>query len=348
MIRLALLLWFLLGSMAFAHDGRTGYSEVLVEGQEVGYLLEIPAHYLPIGTDPGLPADPAAVRAKLGEVSRFVAENLGVTSGGPPATFSLEVEEAQRDNSLVGLVIRYRFERPVEDLRISYRLFDPQEPSFQNMASIHVGSKTYHAAFSPQHSTWRQGGGLLQTAASYGVLGIEHILTGFDHLAFVMGLLLVGNSLRGLATLITGFTVGHSATLIAAALGLVSLPGSLIEPAIALSVAYVGIENIVIARRTDQATKGPDRRWLLAFAFGLLHGFGFSGVLSELGLPAEGLLASLLSFNLGVELGQIAVVAVAFPLVLLLRRVWGLKAMIPLSGLVAVVGILWFFERVAG
>lgn len=171
-------------------------------------------------------------------------------------------------------------------------------------------------------------------------LGIEHILTGYDHLLFLFALLLVGGRLRSLLAVITAFTVAHSLTLGLAALGLFTLSPSVVEPAIALSIAYVGVENFFV--------KSADRRYLLTFPFGLIHGFGFAGALSEIALPRAQVPSALLAFNLGVESGQLAVVAVVLPLLLLLRKkTWfldyGVKA---LSGLVVIAGVVWFVQRV--
>src|SRR5207245_9155781 len=149
--------------------------------------------------------------------------------------------------------------------------------------------------------------------ASFVLRGIGHILTGWDHLLFLLGLLLRGGGWLALAKIITAFTLAHSVTLALAALDIVVLPDRLVEAVIALSIAFVAAENLffkpVVARR-----------WLVSFCFGLVHGFGFSAALRELGLSSHGLLLSLFGFNAGVEAGQALVVAVVLPLVVVLRR----------------------------
>jgi hypothetical protein len=172
--------------------------------------------------------------------------------------------------------------------------------------------------------------------------GIVHILSGYDHLAFLLGLLLLGGRPRALIGIVTAFTVAHSITLALAALRLVTPPGAIIEPLIAVSIAYVGIENLF--------AKDGSKRWRIAFPFGLLHGFGFAGALLALDLPRVQLPAALFAFNLGVELGQLGVLAVVLPLVTLARtreefRTWGVKG---LSAGIACAGAIWFFARVAG
>jgi len=144
-------------------------------------------------------------------------------------------------------------------------------------------------------------------AVSYLRLGVEHILFGFDHLLFVLALVILVRDWRRVVLTVTAFTVAHSLTLAAATLGFVSVPGPPIEAAIALSIVLVAVE-IIEARRgkTSLAARWP---WLIAFCFGLLHGFGFAGALAEVGLPHHAIPIALLFFNLGVEIGQLAFVA---------------------------------------
>ncbi|HBZ72031.1 MAG TPA: hypothetical protein DEP35_20800 [Deltaproteobacteria bacterium] len=147
------------------------------------------------------------------------------------------------------------------------------------------------------------------TFGAFVALGVVHILTGYDHLLFLCGLLLTGGSLRSIGKIITSFTVAHSITLGAATFDLVRLSPRLVEPLIAATIVYVGIENIW--RRVES-----DRRWLLTFVFGLIHGFGFASALKELGIGANGSAAvPLLSFNLGVEAGQFAVAILVLPVI---------------------------------
>jgi hydrogenase/urease accessory protein HupE len=146
-----------------------------------------------------------------------------------------------------------------------------------------------------------------EVAATYLWLGVEHILFGFDHLLFVLALVILVRDWRRVALTVTAFTVAHSITLAAATLGLVNVPGPPIEAAIALSIVLVAVE-IVNARR-GTPSMAARRPWLVAFCFGLLHGFGFAGALAEVGLPHHAIPIALLFFNLGVEIGQLAFVA---------------------------------------
>jgi hydrogenase/urease accessory protein HupE len=175
------------------------------------------------------------------------------------------------------------------------------------------------------------------------LLGIEHILKGYDHLLFLLALLIVSRDWLSSLKIITFFTIAHSITLAVATLNLVQVPGRFVEPLIAVSIVYVGVENIL--RRGD-----PHGRWLLTFAFGLIHGFGFASVLRDMGVGerAGGVAMPLFSFNLGVEVGQIIVAAVALPLIWQLRKQdYFLRRAVPAcSVLVAIAGGVWFVQRV--
>jgi hypothetical protein len=159
------------------------------------------------------------------------------------------------------------------------------------------------------------------TFSRYFALGVEHILTGYDHLLFLAVVLLACSTVRGMLLLITSFTLAHSLTLIAAALGFLRAPGDLVEPLILLTLVFVGVENFV--RRTE-----PRHRAAVTFAFGLVHGLGFASALREIGLARDGLLPATLGFNLGVEAGQLGVGAALLPLLIALRRAhWGVRAL---------------------
>jgi hydrogenase/urease accessory protein HupE len=180
------------------------------------------------------------------------------------------------------------------------------------------------------------------SAASFFPLGVEHIATGYDHLLFLLALILCGGSLKSLVKIITAFTVAHSITLGAAALELVSLPSALVESVIALSIAYVAFENLF-------PRYALSRRWMISFAFGLVHGFGFSSVLQEIGLPRENLVWALLNFNLGVEAGQLIAVLIAIPALLWLKKQsYEQRVIRGLSWLVMLAGLGWFIERLMG
>lgn len=172
------------------------------------------------------------------------------------------------------------------------------------------------------------------------VLGVEHIFLGYDHICFLIALIVV-SKFREVVKIVTSFTVAHSITLILATLDVVRLPPRLVETCIAATIVYVAVENLWV--------KDTRHRWLLTFFFGLVHGFGFAGVLRELGLPKAGLIRCLLAFNLGVEVGQLAIATALLPLALALNR-WkhGRKVVVAISVLLALFGLAWFVERALG
>ncbi len=189
-------------------------------------------------------------------------------------------------------------------------------------------------------------GSRLQLAGRYGVLGAEHILFGIDHLLFVLGLLLLVRGVGSLVATITAFTLAHSLTLGAAVLGLVSVSRGAVEAAIALSIVLLARE-IVVGRRGRRSLV-HERPWLVAFVFGLLHGFGFAGALGEIGLGRADVPLALLSFNLGVEAGQLVFVAALVAIDRVSRGSWRSRAprLVPAVGYaLGVVATLWLFDR---
>lgn len=185
----------------------------------------------------------------------------------------------------------------------------------------------------PPQSMWTQIGRFIW-------LGVEHIWIGYDHILFLLALILVGSRLGQLVQVVSAFTVAHSITLVMAALEWVALPSRLVESGIALSIAYVAVENLW--RRDPTA-----HRWILTFVFGFVHGFGFANVLRDLGLPTQGLVASLLAFNVGVEIGQVVIVAVLFPLLLwLARQSYHQQVVRVISVVILLFGMGWLVERV--
>lgn len=182
-----------------------------------------------------------------------------------------------------------------------------------------------------------------QTFASYIPVGFDHILPkGLDHILFVLGLFFFSLRMGALLWQVTAFTAAHTVTLALGALGIVNVPGSIVEPIIALSIVYVGVENIL--------SKGMSKwRPAIVFIFGLLHGLGFASVLGDFGLPAGQFIPALIGFNIGVELGQLTVIAIAFLAVGLWfgNKPW-YKSYIanPASAVIALIGAYWVIERV--
>ena len=171
------------------------------------------------------------------------------------------------------------------------------------------------------------------------VLGIEHIFMGYDHVLFLVGILLLGQTLLQVVKIVTSFTVAHSFTLVLATLGILTPNEQLVEAGIALSIAYIGLENLIDKHWT--------KAWHITFVFGLVHGFGFANVLKEMELSSVQLASSLFSFNLGVEIGQVFIVSMVFPLLLFVRKYqWRMWVIRGIAMFIFAFGVFWFFERI--
>ena len=172
-------------------------------------------------------------------------------------------------------------------------------------------------------------------------MGVLHIFTGYDHLAFLFGVVLIGGSFKAIIKVVTSFTVAHSVTLALAAFNVISLPSRLVESGIALSIMYIALENLFF--------KSFDRRWVITFFFGLIHGFGFAGALQEVHLSRKLLATALFSFNLGVETGQLCIVAALLPALIYMSRLRFNQAIVKgCSAIVFALGSFWFWERLWG
>jgi len=216
------------------------------------------------------------------------------------------------------------------------------------VAYLNGGTETLRATPSSPTVTLAGRRDLLQVSSAYLLLGIEHILLGIDHLLFVGALLLLVSGWRRIVGTVTAFTVAHSLTLAGATLGLITVPPALIEALIALSIVFVAAE--VIHLHQGKSTLTSSRPWLIAFAFGLLHGFGFAGALSAIGLPPGAVPAALLFFNLGVEAGQLLFIIALLLIARMLAMVRGTSPNWLRPGLAYGLGTLaafWTTERVA-
>lgn len=216
-------------------------------------------------------------------------------------------------------------------------------PFFECFGRVNYGGQYWNVVIEQVHQTRQieftpEGPGTWMQMQAFIFLGIQHIFIGADHILFLLGLILIGGRFRDLVKIVTSFTIAHSVTLTLAALNIVNLPPRLIESAIALSIVYIATENFFI--------KKVDYRWIVTGIFGLAHGFGFANVLGNLGLPAKGLVVSLFSFNVGVEIGQVVIVALLLPLVWAIRKSRFKKQITwATSGMILFFGITWFLER---
>jgi hydrogenase/urease accessory protein HupE len=238
------------------------------------------------------------------------------------------------------LLLQYQWKEPPNQLQIHYDLFLPGVSTARCLAQVFRDGKVDNIVFTPTAKTADLiDAPILQQITSFIGLGIEHIFTGYDHILFLISLLMLGGGLKYLIKVVTAFSISHSITLTLAVLNIVSVPSRWVEIIIALSIAYVAAENLW--------RKKPNlARWQLAFGFGLIHGLGFSSALQELELPRNNLAVSLLSFSAGIEIGQISIVLLTYVCLSYLHKLpWDLAIRRLISvGLIVMSGI-WLWER---
>ncbi|MEB2323665.1 MAG: HupE/UreJ family protein [Sorangiineae bacterium] len=349
-VLLALAAW-LLAAPALGHDLPRSYCTVRTVPGGIDVSLETAGHLLaqPLGL-PSASPDEALLRASG---ARFAARALDAVSArtpegacSPSAEAPLVVEEDGEPSSVV--MLHFACPAGPVTLRVAWRL--DVDPSSETLCAIDGAAAVFRlGAIDREVGTPPT---LARTLADFTLLGVHHVASGLDHVLFVVSLMAAaalatrarafGSALRAIAAVVTGFTLGHSVTLIGAGLGLLRLEPRLTESVIALSIVYVGVENIIRRELRGRA--------ITAALFGLVHGFGFASILADVELPRRGAVAALVSFNVGVELGQLALVVTLFPLLAwAARRPWYRpRVLVPLSALVTVIAAIWFVERAAG
>jgi hydrogenase/urease accessory protein HupE len=337
-------------SPAAAHPSPFSYIDVRLPGAAAD--LTVVAHIFDVAHDLGLPdetvlLDPAELTARRAAIVALLERRIQLwVDGRQVAGAAWSAPQAMADRQAIQLQVHYALAAAPSQVTLAASLF-PYDPVHQTFVNVYerdavvmqaiLGRDRQQLEFFPGT---RQG--TFAVVKRFTAAGVHHILIGPDHLLFLVGLLLLGGSLRQLVLVVSAFTVAHSITLSLAVLRVVAPPPWLIEPAIALSIVYVGADNLTVRDGRDM------RKWI-AFAFGLIHGFGFASVLREMDLPARALGWSLLSFNLGVEVGQLLVVVpVAATLALIRARSERLGRQLAFAGSLVVIaaGAFWFVQRV--
>jgi hypothetical protein len=365
-MRLLCLLLLLAAGTALAHKPSDSYLAIGVEGAAVRVQWDIALRDLEFAL--GLDADGngeitwGELRAKRGDIEAYALSRLKLESDGKGC--SLAPAALLVDDHSDGAYAVLRFDadcggRVSSTLEVAYSLFFDIDPTHRGLLRFERGSEARTAVLSPERPriVLRAGeSSRLAQFFDYFREGVWHIWIGFDHILFLLSLLLpaVFALARGVWApaagfrpvfwdvfkVVTSFTIAHSITLSLAALSLIALPSRLVESVIALSVVLAALNNLwpVVA----------ERRWAVAFAFGLIHGFGFATVLAELGLPQGTLLLALVGFNLGVEAGQLAIVGAFLPAAYVLRGTWFYRRMVFTGGsaAIALVAAVWLAERV--
>ncbi|MDO8701727.1 MAG: HupE/UreJ family protein, partial [Undibacterium sp.] len=272
------------------------------------------------------------VRARHAEIAAYAMSRLQLSSQGKACP--LQVSEHLIDDHTDGAYAVLRFKAqcaaPLDVLQARYRLFFDIDPQHKGLLRLEYQGQSSAAIFSPDKATQDfrlSQPSKLRQFIDYAREGVWHIWIGYDHILFLLALLLPAVVVRqdkkwqavaafkpafwSVLKIVTAFTLAHSITLTLATLGVISLPSRWVESTIAASVVIAALNNIYPLFR--------ERRWVMAFAFGLIHGFGFASVLSDLGLPQDALVLALVGFNLGVEAGQLAIVAAFLPIAFVLR-----------------------------
>jgi len=343
---------FLLGGTTPASAHPVPFSYVDVRVQPKALDITLVAHIYDVAHELGIEPvdrllDPAVLASRADAITTVFQNRLHFTGDGHPlGTGSWSAPEPLPERQSIRLRARFDAGGPAGVITVRASLF-PYDPAHQTFLNFYEREAiSAQAILGRGRSQFEYFAGTRQGALAvmrkFVPAGIHHILIGPDHLLFLVGLLLLGGSTRRLMLVVTAFTVAHSLTLSLAALNLVTPPAGVVEPAIALSIVYVGADNLLVRG-------GRDVRGWIAFGFGFIHGFGFANVLREMDLPARALGWSLFSFNVGVEIGQVfVVVAVASALALLRRRSEAAGRRFVFAGSVVVIaaGAFWFIQRV--
>ena len=331
------------GTPAAGHTGgSTGYASITVHHSTVRYRVTLPTPALSASMAEDLrlaQTGSSAARERLLDVVRraIVLRGNGTRCESGPGA----VEPAAPDAVTVVMLVDFACPTGLRDLDVQDDIFDVVGPDHHTLARIEWpgGSRQFAFETTARVAHFSVGGSTRRDVGSFLTLGVHHILGGYDHLLFLLGLLLSGGGVLALAKIVAAFTLAHSVTLSLAVLDVIVLPDRLVEAVIALSIAFVAGENLA-------PRPAVSRRWVVSFVFGLVHGFGFSTALRELGLGREGLALSLVGFNVGVEIGQILVIAALLPVLVLLRRSrWQTWAVHGSSLAILVVGVILFVER---
>ncbi|HTQ75507.1 MAG TPA: HupE/UreJ family protein [Burkholderiales bacterium] len=349
---------------ALAHKPSDSYLAISVEGTAVSGQWDIALRDLDfaIGLDDNGDGEITwgEVRAHQADIVAYSLARLKLRAGG--ADCPVHATDFLADDHSDGAYSVMRFEGACKvdagAIEIAYSLFADLDPQHKGLLRLEHGGGTRTGIFSPERAT--QSFELEKISAltqffDYAREGVWHIWIGFDHILFLLSLLLPAVLAFGggrwsaverfapafwdVFKIVTSFTVAHSITLSLAALGVIALPSRLVESAIATSVVLAALNNVF------PLVHG--RRWMVAFFFGLVHGFGFASVLRDLGLPQNALLIALVGFNLGVEVGQLAIVSAFLPVAYLLRATWFYRRLVFFGGslAIAVVAGIWLVER---
>jgi hydrogenase/urease accessory protein HupE len=347
---LGLILSFSLAIPSQAHWADLAVADIQIRERDVELNLTIPTGLVDrFDDDRNRKLSALEITKHQNDLQQFFNQKLRLTAAGQTQsrlTVRSTVAKDSQPNLIAtpdthsNLLLQYRWAQPLTQLQMNYDLFVPGVNTARCLAQVFRDGKVDNIVFTPTSKDAALiDAPILQQISSFVGLGIEHILTGYDHILFLVSLLMLGGGLRYLLKVVTAFSISHSITLTLAVLNIVSIPSRWVEILIALSIAYIAAENLW--------RKEPNlARWQLAFGFGLIHGLGFSSALQELELPQNNLAVSLVSFSAGIEIGQISIVLLTYLCLSYLRKFsWDLTIRRLVSGGVIVMSTIWFWER---
>jgi hypothetical protein len=337
---------------AHAHNAGVSTSRIEIRGRAIDVEINALARDYEIATgvriaDKGSgEVNPVALAVMAPVIVNYVSSRVTVLAAGQRCTAGPTAAKAADTHVLLTM----SWSCPSDnELRYRVTLFQDVDTAARHIALITSDNGERELALdknAPEVALLGVGSSLLQVIGRFVAAGIEHIFLGYDHIAFLIAVILWGRRLWPLIKVVTAFTLAHSLTLSLAVLDVVRLPASLVEPLIAATIVFVAAENFFV--------RDISKRWRATFLLGLVHGFGFAGALREYGLPQGALVPALAAFNIGVEIGQIAIVALVFPLLLLCDRISAANALgkgrstalvYSCSAVILVFGVYWLVER---
>lgn len=331
-----------------AHTISLTYAEVAVDARQVVWSLKLPLPELDLllGLDrnhDGKVDQAELVRAQAA-IQQYLMSKVSVLDNGRPVPGSAGTMQIWRDPEehefLAARAVFPSSGASFTRVTLHCDLLRDVVSSHQTLAKITSGGETREFVFENGRNFEADANpSTLQAVLQFVRMGILHIFTGYDHIAFLLGVVLIGGSFKTILKVVTSFTVAHSITLALAAFRIVELPSRLVESGIALSIIYIAAENLFFHKF--------DRRWIITFFFGLVHGFGFASALQEVHLSRDLLATALFSFNLGVEIGQLCIVAILLPILLYIsQRRFNILVVKGCSAMIFVLGSFWLWERI--
>jgi len=334
----------------YAHPLSASYGKMTISENMINYTFSIDdisvMESVAVDSNNDLALTLEELEAGSAEITEWISRNLVIQVDGVSQrlSFSPLIAETRSDKNVITTTISVPLQEAASVTVHDSFYTDPKnKTSYTQLLTIDRDGQVSEAILKGDNRTWEMNLSEPSTSSvpwlSFLILGMEHIITGYDHLLFLLALLLARQSFKDYIKVVTAFTVAHSITITLGYLNIINLPSILVESVIALSICYVAIENIFRKKITN--------RWGLTFAFGLIHGLGFAGILHEMVIPKEHLAIALLSFNVGIEIAQIALVALVIPI---LSKVQALasypKAMKLSSSFIILIGAYWVIERV--